>query len=262
MRLDKYLSEVTGASRNDTKSWLKKGRVTVNGQMEKDGGCKVSPGEDNISLDGAVLSYQKYIYIMLHKPSGVVSATQDNYDKTVVDLVKETENVKKGGSGKALKDIFPVGRLDKDTEGLLLLTNDGDLAHQLLSPKKHVGKCYFAILSDAITKEDQASFEEGLDIGEEKQTMPATLREALPEEMLRENQRQVEGHGVFITIKEGKFHQIKRMAQAIGNKVLYLKRVSMGTLHLDPKLAPGDCRFLTEEEVQDLKRNHFTGKKS
>ena len=167
---------------------------------------------------------------MLHKPAGVVSATEDAECRTVLDLIHE---------GK--KGLFPVGRLDKDTEGLLLLTNDGALAHNLLSPKKHVDKTYFAVLDGAVGEKEQELFLQGLDIGDEKKTLPAKL-----ELTDKENE-------VFITVQEGRFHQVKRMAQAVGRKVIYLKRISMGSLVLDDTLETGEYRSLTEKEIAELK---------
>lgn len=253
LRLDKYLCEVSGASRSEVKNWLKKNRVKVNGSPEKDPGRKVSLDEDKIMLDGELLSHESFHYVMLHKPAGVISATQDKMDKTVVDLVLE-EDWTKGPSGTAYGDIFPVGRLDKDTEGLLLLTDDGDLAHRLLSPKKHVDKCYFALLDGQVGEKEITAFHEGLDIGDEKITLPAELRAASEEETLMQagSDKAGKGFGVFIIIQEGRFHQVKRMAKAIGREVLYLKRISMGGLTLDQNLAKGASRPLTKEELERL----------
>ena len=169
---------------------------------------------------------------MLHKPAGCVCATEDRKEKTVLSLVPEEYR----------KDLFPVGRLDKDTEGLLLLTNDGDLAHRLLAPKKHVDKTYYAKIEGQVTEQDVEAFREGIDIGDDKLTMPAVL-EILHSSDISEIQ---------VTIQEGRFHQIKRMFEAVGKKVLYLKRLTMGPLHLDPLLGPGEIRPLTEEEVKAL----------
>lgn len=229
MRLDKFLTQAGELSRSEAKQKIKKGSVTVNGEVVTKPEVKVS-SEDTLCLDGEEISYEEYRYIMLHKPAGVVSATQDAQCRTVLDLIKE---------GK--KGLFPVGRLDKDTEGLLLLTNDGGLAHDLLSPKKHVDKTYFAILDGPAGKREQELFAQGLDIGDEKITLPAKLA-------LTENENEV-----FITLQEGRFHQVKRMAQAVGRKVEYLKRVSMGSLVLDEKLKKGEYRSLTKQEVDGLK---------
>lgn len=229
MRLDKLLTQAGELTRSEAKQRIKKGRVTVNGEVITKPEVKVS-SEDTLCLDGEALFWEEYRYIMLHKPAGVVSATQDAQCRTVLDLIKE---------GK--KDLFPVGRLDKDTEGLLLLTNDGALAHDLLSPKKHVDKTYFAILDGPVGKREQELFSQGLDIGDEKMTLPAKLA-------LTENENEV-----FITLQEGRFHQVKRMAQAVGRKVEYLKRVSMGSLVLDEQLKKGEYRSLTKQEVAGLK---------
>ena len=229
MRLDKFLTQTGELSRSEAKQKIKKGSITVNGEIVKKPEIKVS-AEDIVCIDGKSITYEEYRYIMLHKPAGVVSATEDTQCRTVIDLIKE---------GK--KGLFPVGRLDKDTEGLLLLTNDGALAHNLLSPKKHVDKTYFAILDGPVGKKEQELFLNGLDIGDEKVTLPAKLD-------LTEKENEV-----FITLQEGRFHQVKRMAQAVGRKVTYLKRISMGSLVLDDSLEKGAYRSLTEEEVLRLK---------
>ena len=182
---------------------------------------------------GQMVAYAEYEYYMLNKPAGVVSATEDKKDSTVLDLIDE----------KQRKDLFPVGRLDKDTEGLLLITNDGELAHQLLSPKKHVDKVYFARIDGKVTEEDRRRFAEGLEIGEEKLTLPAYL-EILKSEEISE---------IRLTIREGKFHQVKRMFHAVGKEVIYLKRLQMGSLVLDPRLALGEYRELTGQELEALR---------
>ncbi|MDO4977104.1 MAG: pseudouridine synthase [Eubacteriales bacterium] len=251
IRLDKYICQVSGASRSEVKTWLKKGRIMVDNQVEKDAGRKVSD-DDHICIDGKEVKNSSYHYLMLHKPAGVVSATRDDKERTVLDLVMEQE----WGDGTfgmaAYENVFPVGRLDKDTEGLLLLTDDGNLSHNLLSPKKHVDKCYFALLDGMIGEEDVKAFEEGLDIGDEKLTMPAVIRAAREEELKTHTPNQLQGYGVCITIKEGRFHQIKRMAKAVGKEVLYLKRLTMGPLTLDPDLKAGQCRPLSEKELERL----------
>lgn len=167
-------------------------------------------------------------YYMLNKPAGVISASEDRRERTVVDLI----------TTKKRNDLFPVGRLDRDTEGLLLITNDGDLAHRLLSPKKHVDKVYYARIDGKVTEEDQKVFAEGLDIGEEKKTLPAQLH------ILKSG----EESEITLTIREGKFHQVKRMFHAVGKEVVYLKRLQMGSLKLDETLRPGEYRKLTEQE--------------
>lgn len=230
MRLDKFLTQVAELTRSEAKQRIKKGSVTVNGEIAKKAEEKVST-QDRVCLDGKEVVYEQYRYLMLHKPAGVISATEDAADRTVLDLIAD---------GK--KGLFPVGRLDKDTEGLLLLTNDGVLAHDLLSPKKHVDKKYFAILDGPVGQKEQELFAEGVDIGDEKMTLPAKLELTdKPEE-------------VFITVQEGRFHQVKRMAQAVGRNVTYLKRISMGALVLDPDLKKGEYRPLSKQELASLKK--------
>lgn len=232
MRLDKYLTETRGMTRSEAKQYLKKGRVTVDGTIEKKPERKIDPENATVLVDGELCRYAQFHYFMLNKPQGVVSATEDFKERTVLDLIKEP-----------VKDLFPVGRLDKDTEGLLLLTNDGVLAHELLSPKKHVEKCYYAVLDGPVGETEQEQFEQGLDIGDEKLTLPAKL------EPLSDGK-----NGVYITVCEGRFHQVKRMVKAVGREVLFLKRMSMGSLQLDLELKTGSYRELTREEVELLKR--------
>lgn len=232
LRLDKFLADVGIGTRTQVKQMIRKGQIQVNGTVIKKPEYKIDAQKDRVAASGEELSYQKYRYFMLHKPAGCVCATEDRKEKTVLSLVPEEYR----------KDLFPVGRLDKDTEGLLLLTNDGDLAHRLLAPKKHVDKTYYAKIEGQVTEQDVEAFREGIDIGDDKLTMPAVL-EILHSSDLSEIQ---------VTIQEGKFHQIKRMFEAVGKKVLYLKRLTMGPLHLDPLLGPGEIRPLTEEEVKAL----------
>ena len=230
IRLDKFLAQMNMGTRSEVKNAIRKGKVTVNGEICKNADVKVDEEKDIICYENKELHYEKYVYFMLNKPAGVVSATKDNFDKTVLDLLKD-ENV---------QDVFPVGRLDKDTEGLLLLTNDGDLAHNLLSPKKHVPKTYFVRTKEIVSKEQIEALEKGVDIGEDILTMPAET------EVLTENE-------MFLTIHEGKFHQVKRMLKAVGNEVIYLKREKMGNLSLDKNLKFGEYRRLTKEEIEGLK---------
>jgi 16S rRNA pseudouridine516 synthase len=233
LRLDKFLADMGIGTRSEIKVWVRKGRVKLNGEICTKPETKVSLNSDKISFDEKEINYVDYQYIMLHKPAGVVSATMDNVSTTVLDLIEE----------KQRKDLFPVGRLDKDTEGLLLITNDGDMAHQLLSPKKHVDKVYYAKVEGKITEDDIEAFLQGVDIGEETPTLPATLKILQSDEISE----------IELTIQEGKFHQVKRMFEAVGKEVIYLKRISMGGLALDPELAPGEYRELTEAEVKYLK---------
>lgn len=229
IRLDKFLCETGAGSRSEVKLLIKKGRVTVNGAVVKSPELKVEEHSDRVALDGNPLSYEKYVYYMLHKPAGFVTATQDRHEKTVMELLKDAPG----------KDLFPVGRLDKDTEGLLLITNDGALSHRLLSPAKHVDKTYLVRTAAAVTEEMLCRLEEGVDIGDEKPTLPA--KAALTKE-----------GDLLLTITEGRFHQVKRMLFAVGNEVVYLKRLSMGALTLDGRLSKGEYRALTEEEKTAL----------
>ena len=241
MRLDKYLCETGFGTRSQVKDLLKKGQVMVNGEVVKKPELKINETTDQILCQGKKASYQKNIYLMLHKPTGVVSATEDNREKTVLDLVRPED--RKNG-------LFPVGRLDKDTEGLLLLTDDGELAHRLLSPKKHVDKTYYAKIDGQVTEEHVKQFREGLDIGDEKKTLPAVLTILLSGPVSE----------IEVTIHEGRFHQIKRMFEAVGCKVTYLKRLSMGSLVLDETLPPEEYRPLTEAELEGLTKQRGTDK--
>ena len=241
MRLDKYLCETGFGTRSQVKDLLKKGQVMVNGEVVKKPELKINETTDQILCQGEKASYQKNIYLMLHKPAGVVSATEDNREKTVLDLVRPED--RKNG-------LFPVGRLDKDTEGLLLLTDDGELAHRLLSPKKHVDKTYYAKIDGQVTEEHVKQFREGLDIGDEKKTLPAVLTILLSGPVSE----------IEVTIHEGRFHQIKRMFEAVGCKVTYLKRLSMGSLVLDETLPLEEYRPLTEAELEGLTKQRGTDK--
>lgn len=241
MRLDKCLCETGFGTRSQVKDLLKKGQVMVNGEVVKKPELKINETTDQILCQGKKASYQKNIYLMLHKPAGVVSATEDSREKTVLDLVRPED--RKNG-------LFPVGRLDKDTEGLLLLTDDGELAHRLLSPKKHVDKTYYAKIDGQVTEEHVKQFREGLDIGDEKKTLPAVLTILLSGPVSE----------IEITIHEGRFHQIKRMFEAVGCKVTYLKRLSMGSLVLDETLPPEEYRPLTEAELEGLTKQRGTDK--
>ena len=232
IRLDKYLSEMGAGTRQEVKQYIRKGRVMVDGETALRPEMKVDETKVCVTLDEHKIGYASYVYYMMNKPAGVVSATEDKKEKTVIDLIE----------GQKRKDLFPVGRLDKDTVGLLLITNDGALAHRLLSPKHHVDKCYFAKVQGKVTKEDIHAFEKGVDIGtpeEPEMTMPAKL-EIINSDEISE---------IRLTIQEGKFHQVKRMFQAVGKEVIYLKRERMGSLCLDESLEEGGYRMLTEEEL-------------
>ncbi|MFT9488067.1 MAG: pseudouridine synthase [Tepidibacillus sp.] len=229
-RLDKILAHMGFGTRKQIKKMIKEKRVTVNGAYAKDSGMQVTPALDQIIVDDEVVKYREFIYLMMNKPQGVLSATEDHFTETVIDLLEPMH---------AVFDPFPVGRLDKDTEGLLLLTNDGQLAHQLLSPKKHVPKTYFAMIQGVVTEEDQKAFHKGVYLDDGYLTLPAELK-------ILQSGHQSE---IELTIYEGKFHQVKRMFEAIGKKVIFLKRLSMGSLLLDETLEPGEYRELTEEEI-------------
>ncbi len=231
IRLDKYLCEMEAGTRSEVKAFIKKGRVTVNGETAKAPEQKVDETRDTVTLDGHSFSYQKFFYYMLHKPAGVVTAVRDHHDQTVLDLLVDAPG----------KDLSPVGRLDKDTEGLLLITNDGALSHRLLSPVKHVPKTYLVHTKRPVTSQMCEKLEAGVEIGDETPTAPA-----------KTNLLSDTDCGLLLTITEGRFHQVKRMLQAVGNEVVYLKRLSMGTLVLDETLSKGSWRALTEEEKAQL----------
>ena len=233
IRLDKYLADMGVGTRSQVKQFIKKGQIQVNGEIQKRPETKLDIAKDKVLFQGEEISYQEYVYYILHKPAGYVSAVKDNLYPTVLSLIDNLQGFQ----------LFPVGRLDLDTEGLLLITNDGTLAHELLSPKKHVEKTYYARIDGKITEEDQRRFAVGLDIGDEKDTLPAKL------EILKSG----EESEITVTITEGRYHQIKRMFEAVGKKVTYLKRLQMGSLKLEETLEPGTYRALTEEEIRLLK---------
>lgn len=232
IRLDKYLADMGLGTRTEAKKLIRQGKVTVDGVIEKTPERKIHINEQSICCMGEPVSYETYEYYMLNKPAGVVSATTDTKDKTVMELLSNTKR----------KGLFPVGRLDKDTEGLLLITNDGELAHRLLSPKKHVDKVYYAKVQGFVDETDQEIFAKGMAIGNGETALPSEL-EILSSGEISE---------IRLTIQEGKFHQVKRMFHAVGKEVVFLKRLSMGTLQLDETLAPGEYRKLTKEEQKRL----------
>ena len=232
MRLDKFLCEMGVGTRSEVKAYLKKGQVSVNGETIKKPEVKIDENKDVICYLGQTLAYEAEQYFLLNKPAGCVTATRDNLSETVMSFLPDNRR----------DDLFPVGRLDKDTEGLLLITNDGQLAHELLSPRKHVDKTYFAVIDGEVREEHKQLFLEGLDIGDEELTMPAKL------EILKSG----EVSEIELTIQEGRFHQVKRMLEAIGTKVTYLKRISMGPLVLGD-LKPGEVRILTNSELESLR---------
>ena len=267
IRLDKYLADMQLGTRSQVKSLIKAKRVKVNGQLVKKADVKIETSEDEVLVDNQVIAYESYEYYILNKPQGVVSATVDNHYKTVVDLI----------TVKKRKDLFPVGRLDIDTEGLLLITNDGELCHNMLAPNKHVAKCYFAIVLGEVPEEAKVQFLEGIDIGtsEEEITLPAQLqikqyqaikdldtelKEKVLASIVQGKEKPCKSDSfeestvtlVELTIHQGKFHQVKRMFQAIQCPVLYLKRLSMGSLLLPEDLKVGEYRRLRREEVEML----------
>lgn len=233
MRLDKLLANMGFGTRKDVKKLIKQKAVTVDGVTVKDVGLQVDPDKQDVVIFGERVTYEPFIYLLMNKPAGVISATEDNYDQTVIDLLEPFHQH---------YEPFPVGRLDKDTEGFLLITNDGQLTHNLLSPKKHVPKVYYAQIDGEVKEEHIALFEEGVVIDDGYQTKPAKLKI-----LASGAQSEIE-----LEISEGKFHQVKRMFKAIGTEVTYLKRLSMGPLELDPTLALGEYRELTKEEVAML----------
>ncbi|CAG7624784.1 Ribosomal large subunit pseudouridine synthase B [Paenibacillus solanacearum] len=238
MRLDKLLAHTGYGTRSEIKLLVKRGAVSVNDKTAKDSGMQVQPDRDRIMVEGEPVAYRQFVYLMLNKPQGVVSATEDTRDRTVLDLL---------GDEYAHFEIFPVGRLDKDTEGLLLLTNDGKLAHNLLSPRKHVPKTYYAEVDGAVGADDAEAFARGVTLDDGYVTMPARLN-ILHGGNPDQGQRSI----IELTLMEGKFHQVKRMFQAVGKKVVFLKRLSMGPLVLDPALRTGQSRELTAAELEQL----------
>lgn len=293
MRLDQFLVKANICSRSEAKQYIKKGRVSVDGNVWRDSSAHIDENANVVALDGNVITYEQFHYYMLNKPAGCVSATRDGLSATVLDILKN-ENV---------KGLFPVGRLDKDTEGLLLITDDGKLSHELLSPRHHVDKTYYCFASHELTQEHMRIMCEGMDIGDEKITLPAAIEyigkgsrcimdeasedadtmngddagtfdgddvdtldgadtgtldgEEDCDETVEEHKdncgKSIEGFEYLLTIHEGRFHQVKRMFEACDSKILYLKRISMGSLKLDDNLMPGQYRRLTGEEVDGLK---------
>ena len=231
IRIDKMLSHLGYGSRKDVKRIIRKGEVLVNGEVIKNDDFKVDSDIDEVVVFDESVSYSEFVYIMLNKPAGVVSATFDNYKQTVIDLVSEFEKQK----------VFPVGRLDIDTEGLLLITNDGMLCHNLLSPKSHVDKKYYVEFAGEFKEEYYQAFENGITLDDGYVTLPGNIK------LIGENKAEV-------TIHEGKFHQVKRMFLSLNMEVTYLKRISFGSLVLDESLKLGEYRLLSDKEVEDLKR--------
>jgi len=243
MRLDKFLAEMNIGTRKEVKKYLKDSRVVVDGQIEKRPEIHIDPQKNQILFDHKAFVYSKYEYYILNKPAGVISATKDSLSQTVIDLLPENHK----------KDLFPVGRLDADTEGLLIITNDGELSHRLLSPKKHVSKTYLLKTASPLTAGDIELLETGVDIGDEEKTLPAFVN---PYVNINES-----GNWIELTIHEGRFHQVKRMLKAVNNEVLFLKRIRFGNLSLDPLLDVGQCRPLTAEELHLLQNSAITQQK-
>ncbi|RCW45648.1 16S rRNA pseudouridine516 synthase [Paenibacillus prosopidis] len=244
MRIDKLLAHMGLGTRSEIKKAVKLGKVAVDGRIIKDSGLIIDPEQAEVAFDGEPVVYRNIVYFMLNKPQGVISATEDGRERTVIDLLELEDR---------LRDPFPVGRLDKDTVGLLLLTNDGQLAHELLSPRKHVAKTYEALVQGDVGEQDKQLFASGVTLDDGYVTMPAELRIA--------NREQRDEHiysTVTLTIMEGKFHQVKRMFEAVGKKVVYLKRVSMGPLQLDESLPEGSYRELREDEIELLRMHRRT----
>ena len=235
MRLDKFLVACAVGSRTEVKNFLKTGRVTVNGEKEKSAKLQIDEETDEICFDGQKLDYEEFVYYMMNKPQGVISATEDPKHKTVLDLLDDYARA---------KEVFPVGRLDIDTHGLLLLTNDGKLAHALLSPKRHVDKTYLAQVNGIMTDEDIETFAQGIPL-KDFTCQPAKLE-------LVSIDTEKEESLVRVTIAEGKFHQVKRMVAYCGKEVVNLQRLTMGTLTLDENLKRGEWRRLSQEELEGL----------
>lgn len=236
IRLDKYLADMGVGTRQEVKRYIRKGSVSVDGKTVKAPEQKIDGETQRVAVDGQEIGYAAYEYYMLNKPAGVISATEDQRDRTVIDLIGDRKR----------KDLFPAGRLDKDTEGLLLITNDGQLAHRLLSPRRHVDKTYYARIRGRVTEEDVGSFAHGVNIGSgeaQEWTAPGVL------EIIAGG----EESEILLTIQEGKYHQVKRMFEAVGKEVAYLRREQMGTLTLDKGLKPGEYRPLTAEELALIK---------
>lgn len=237
MRLDKFLSVTGKATRSEAARAVRQGRVTVNGYAAKKADLNIDTEADVITFDGETVQYRKNTYIMLNKPSGYVSSTEDGAN-TVLKLLPP---------GVA-KNLFPCGRLDKDTLGLMLLTDDGEIAHFLLSPVSHVAKTYLVKTETPISQNDITLLQNGVDIGDEKPTKPAKIEPS--------------GDGWLVTLSEGRYHQIKRMFEAVGNKVVYLERLTFGPLSLDPSLSRGEWRYLTKEEINEIQKfNRNVGEK-
>ncbi len=234
-RLDKVLANLGYGSRKEVKALVKDKQVLIDGELVKDSSIQIDPEKTEIIVSGEKVNYRKYIYLLMNKPAGVVSATFDKYDETVIDLIEDDYKV---------FEPFPVGRLDKDTVGFLLITNDGELNHRLISPKWHVDKVYYAEIDNIVGESDIRAFEKGVILDDGYECMPAKL------EILKADE---DGSEVKVTIQEGKFHQVKRMFNSVGKNVVYLKRISFGPMTLPENLEEGECRELTKTEIESLK---------
>ena len=231
MRIDKFISEQAVISRSDAKVLLKKGKISVNGTAVKSADTKIDPEKDVVSIDGKEICYRKFMYIMLNKPDGVICATRDGLSATVLELLPE--NFRRKG-------LFPAGRLDKDTEGFVFITDDGELAHKMLSPKNHVEKEYIVTLERPAEEGYIPLFESGMTIDGDEKCLPAKLTMTADPKV------------VSLVLHEGKYHQVKRMMETAGNRVVHLKRIRMGGISLDPSLSSGECREITAEELEKL----------
>lgn len=231
IRIDKFFADQNICSRKDAGKYIRKGLVTVDNAVTKKSNTKIDPEQNIVKLNGNTVQYSQYCYIMMNKPKGVLSASRDKNAKTVIDLIPD--DMKRKG-------LFPAGRLDKDTTGLLIITNDGELAHKMLAPKSHVYKIYQAKLDINANKDDQEAFKQGIS---------TKLNDFLPAEMWWESD---DKSLVTLSIREGKFHQVKRMFLSRGKTVVDLKRLQMGNLKLDKSLAEGECRLLKKEEIEDI----------
>ncbi len=234
VRLDKYIASALSLTRSEAHTLIRRGYISLDGIPERDIAKKIDPEKTSVTSKGEALSYSEYHYYMLNKPDGYICSTEDMREPTIMELLPESVKHHK---------VFPVGRLDKDTFGLVILTDNGELSHFLLSPKRHVEKRYYLESNLPLTADDAAAFFEGVDIGEKKKTLPARL------EIMED------GRKAYITISEGKFHQIKRMLEAVGKKVTYLERVQFDEIVLDPALPRGEVRELTKEEINSLLKN-------
>ena len=233
-RLDKILANMDFGSRKEVKKLIKSGAVQIDGNITTDAESKVDPEKQAIKVNGTLINYRKYVYLIMNKPQGVITATEDSRSSTVLDLIDEEY---------LCFDISPVGRLDKNTEGLLILTNDGEMNHSLTSPKKGVDKVYYAEVSGRVNSKDIKLFKRGITLKDGYKALPADL------EIIEES----DISKIKVTVREGKYHQVRRMFEAVSKKVIFLKRLSMGSLELDEDLEPGEYRELTEREIEELK---------